>query len=78
MPRITDLRTPRPVMLEPYISINFQLEQNKIIRDAKVENTKVKRAKRLLKAKVSKILNECLPLLQKEHWKKDEKLAKKQ
>lgn len=30
---------------------DFQLEKNKIIRDAKVENTKAKREKRMLKSK---------------------------
>ena len=37
------------------------MEKNKIIRDAKFENTKAKREKRMLKCKVSKILGERLP-----------------
>lgn len=48
-------------MLNKFNNSKFQIEKNKIIRDAKIENSKVKREKRMLKSKVSKILGECLP-----------------
>jgi hypothetical protein len=78
MPKVPNLKTTRIIKQNPeptYIyrqRANFQLEQNKIIRDAKVENTVAKRARRLLKSKVTRILNDCLPILQKEYLKHDE------
>ncbi|CAI2359975.1 unnamed protein product [Moneuplotes crassus] len=42
---------------------NFQLEQNRIIREAKLENTRAKREKRMLKCKVSKIMRDKIPEL---------------
>jgi hypothetical protein len=78
MPTVPNLKTTRIIKKKPEPTFidrqrsNFQLEKNKIIRDAKVENTVAKRARRLLKSKVTRILNDCLPILQKEYLKHDE------
>jgi hypothetical protein len=78
MPKLRNLKTTRTIQKKPEPThivkhrANFQLEQNKVIRDAKVENTVAKRARRLLKSKVTRILNDCLPILQKEYLKHDE------